>query len=212
MRLRAQPPARLGVLVGDAVHNLRAALDHVVYELASANHGEGDLPAEVAEKLQFPVVYERTGRGGKTPGERFDTSARQKLAGCPRAVFDLIEAEQPYHKGSAYTDHPLWQLGQLDNYDKHRTLTVTAPALGVGTFVGVRGDVRPSVTFWHAGGAVEDGQALVTYSHADEGARAFFRREIRFAAPTPIDGSVEETLATLTSYVSNLVGTLATHL
>lgn len=34
IRLKERPPVRLGLIVGDAVHNLRAALDHLATNLA----------------------------------------------------------------------------------------------------------------------------------------------------------------------------------
>jgi hypothetical protein len=202
------------VFIGDAVHNLRAALDHVVYELASVHHGTGPLPPKMARDSGFPILkWSPPVKGGETPQQRFDNTARTKLAGCPKEVHALVEAEQPYHEGEAYARHPLWQLSRLDNYDKHRTLPVTAAAIR-GPFVGVRGDVEPRVTFWSAGGRVQDGQALVVYSHAAEGARAYITREVWFGEPAPIAGSssVEDTLGTLTAYVSDLARALAAHL
>jgi hypothetical protein len=39
VRLAGSPPARLSLVVGDAVHNLRAALDHAVYDAAYQRAG-----------------------------------------------------------------------------------------------------------------------------------------------------------------------------
>src|SRR5690348_1449661 len=40
----AAPPVRLGVIVGDITHNLRSALDHLVYELAGRRGGGTQFP------------------------------------------------------------------------------------------------------------------------------------------------------------------------
>jgi hypothetical protein len=35
----------------------------------------------------------------------------------------IIKALQPYNRGTAYRDDPLWQLNELSNIDKHRVPT-----------------------------------------------------------------------------------------
>jgi len=46
--VRKEPPRDLAPVIGDSVHNLRSALDHLVYELSSTT---------VREKIntQFPI-------------------------------------------------------------------------------------------------------------------------------------------------------------
>src|SRR5688572_11329470 len=46
--VREQPPLDLGPIIGDAVHDIRSALDHLVYELAPPNVRSKD-------KTQFPI-------------------------------------------------------------------------------------------------------------------------------------------------------------
>src|SRR5689334_16234875 len=52
LRSKRQPPLdapiHLGIVVGDALHNLRSALDHLVWQLAVIGTGPG-------ERNQFPI-------------------------------------------------------------------------------------------------------------------------------------------------------------
>jgi hypothetical protein len=107
------PVVELGLLVGDFLHNLRSALDHLAYELAAAY--TKPLPPKAAETCEFPVFWKRP----------MDARQEQSKIGCihPDAV-NLIKAIQPYHKGTKYTGDPLWILNELERIDKHRTLHV----------------------------------------------------------------------------------------
>src|SRR5712691_9345056 len=48
------PLQRWALLVGDCVHNLRSALDHMIYSIAIKASGLN--PPPDAEKLMFPIV------------------------------------------------------------------------------------------------------------------------------------------------------------
>src|SRR5687767_9529658 len=50
-RQPTRPPARLAVIAGDAIHNMRAALDYVVWQLVIAN---GQKPRAGAGGNSFP--------------------------------------------------------------------------------------------------------------------------------------------------------------
>jgi hypothetical protein len=107
------PVVELGLLVGDFLHNLRSALDHLAYELAAAY--TKPLPPKAAETCEFPIFWR----------EPMEARQEQSKIGCihPDAV-KLIKAIQPHHKGSNYTEDPLWILNELERIDKHRTLHV----------------------------------------------------------------------------------------
>jgi hypothetical protein len=115
-----EPDPQISLLFGDAVHNMRSALDHLVYELVASNQ---DRPAGVPNhKTMFPICDTRT---------RFQTQAhrRGRITGVPVDACAVIERAQPFHRREAGQDHrvhPLWVLNQLDNIDKHRRLTLTA--------------------------------------------------------------------------------------
>ena len=100
------------LMVGDFIHNVRSALDHLVFQLAQL-HGA---PAAAADKTTFPVCLTK---------KAFDNISKSKLVPfiSPAALAE-IEKFQPYSTGDAEQD-VLWVLSKLDIIDKHRLLIVT---------------------------------------------------------------------------------------
>jgi len=119
------PIVQLGLFIGDFLHNLRSALDHLAYELAVAyTH---PLPDRAAETSEFPIFW-------KGP---MDARQEQAKIGCvhPNAA-KLINAIQPHHKGSKYKEDPFWILNELERIDKHRTLHLGVHELTKNDIVG----------------------------------------------------------------------------
>lgn len=111
-----KPPRRWGAIIGDCVHNMRSALDHMVWQLSG---GGGIAPAHA----EFPIFvdevkyYERTNQGKPRRG-----SGLSKIEGIEsNDVRALIEGLQPFHAHDP-TRHPLWVIHDLDRFDKHRAL------------------------------------------------------------------------------------------
>ena len=118
---REAPPEDWPLLAGEAIQNLRAALDHMVY---AASGGRS--------RTQFPIFTD--------PCE-FQVLGSRMLQGVPEPTTATIEEAQPYR---SYPPDPaqtmLEQLRMLSNLDKHRTLATIASAVvreGVGTSKGV---------------------------------------------------------------------------
>jgi hypothetical protein len=121
------PDPTLGLVLGDLVHNLSAALDHSIYGLSVARAGRA-LSDRERRTIAFPIHvdaadFEKQGR----PKLRFLTPQQQAV----------IVGAQPFHgpTETARLNHPLEVLRELWNADKHRALLlVTAqPELyGVG--------------------------------------------------------------------------------
>lgn len=111
----SEPPPGISLNVGDAVHNLRSALDHLVCQLAiAAGHGSA------CSHTQFPVFRNDSAKNRTTIGRR--------LNGLTPAARAEIEALQPYKRTPlAPESDPLWMLSELDNVDKHRILVVVYP-------------------------------------------------------------------------------------
>jgi hypothetical protein len=124
MKVLNPPPERLRTIIGDCLHNLRSALDNLAYELAVAHQG-GPLPEPYDRWSEFPVFGERP----------MSTDARKRKIGCihPKAQV-VIRRLQPYQRGERYTLHPLWQLHQLSNFDKHRLPHITLLANVAGSY------------------------------------------------------------------------------
>ena len=89
-------------IVGDAVNNLRSALDYLVYELA--NHNEG---REIAN-TQFVVT--------KCP-KAFERQKKTRLRGLTERQVGIIRKLQPFN-GVQWTE----LLVDISNPDKHRHL------------------------------------------------------------------------------------------
>jgi hypothetical protein len=112
------PPARWGALVGDCVHNLRSALDHIVWALSGGNR-------YAPQHAEFPIFenpfkfFERTKKGEPARG-----SGIWKIAGVvPDEARAIIEGLQPFNRPQPER-HPLWIIHELDRFDKHRALHV----------------------------------------------------------------------------------------
>lgn len=146
---RAWPvPDKLSLLVGDAVHGLRCALDHLIYQLAWVHtHGQGPF-----KNLYFPG-----GSDAMKFSKRLKEASEHKAATGgivqrlrPEAI-KAIEAIEPYEGGRGRI---LWHIHQLDIIDKHRSLVTAAlsnPTLsmppnmiaGYAKSVGVEGRYTP---------------------------------------------------------------------
>jgi len=110
INIKADPPARLGVILGDFVQNLRASLDHLVWQLVILN---GRMPNR---DVSFPIwrtAGEAAGKGEQRLG---------RLRSDHRAAVELL---QPHHAGNRVEDHGLAILAWLSNTDKHRVLHPT---------------------------------------------------------------------------------------
>lgn len=100
-RIRVPMPAPLSPMIGDVVHNLRSALDVMMFELIS------DDPRVKLRSIEFPFRKSENGTATGIKCLRF----------APRFA-ELAEAWQPYPRGK----YRLHALHDMWNTDKHRTL------------------------------------------------------------------------------------------
>jgi hypothetical protein len=133
------------LLIGDAVHNLRSALDHIAYRLAhdgyEAQNPGGTIPIGHQRRIMFPVVA--FSNDERLSVEDFYTKVIVgQLRYVPSAAAACIEALQPYKRSAADPGaDPLWVVNDLDVIDKHRKLHTTAiahPLRGIQATVGDR--------------------------------------------------------------------------
>ena len=103
LRVKEEIPYSLSTIIGDAVGNLRAALDYVIYQLLDAKG------VEVSRHHYFPISPDAAG---------FETSYQAKVKGVGDEAESLIKALKPYKGG---TDG-FWHLNELCRTDKHRLL------------------------------------------------------------------------------------------
>jgi hypothetical protein len=119
-------PTEWPAIIGDAINNLRSALDHLMWNLVLLN---GNSPGR---NTQFPIV---------TSGNGYDGESCRMTGGASSKHIAEIKGLQPYHRTGAEKTHPLFWLNQLSNFDKHRVLllseiAVTSGGLGIGAMRG----------------------------------------------------------------------------
>jgi hypothetical protein len=101
-------PDPIALMLGDALYNLRAALDYLAQELVVA---AGNEPSG---QTAFPIF--------DTADEYWERMGR-KVKGMRQSAIEAINRIQPYEGGFS---HALWQLHRLNNIDKHRVLLTIA--------------------------------------------------------------------------------------
>lgn len=110
--IRAEPPIELSLILGDALHNMRSALDLVFCQLVEANN----LIVACGDSFPVHATRDRYEPGGK----------RQIKARVSPEAFEIIDSLNPYRGGN----DALWTLHKLDIVDKHRTILTAAAAFG----------------------------------------------------------------------------------
>jgi hypothetical protein len=109
---------RWGAIMGEIVHDLRSALDQLVWQLVILNDGTPD------NGHSFPICTEKPAQGFGVEMRREWTDKRKRrhhgpLFGVSDDALALIDGGQPYKGGNSEL---LGQLHVLWNTDKHRTL------------------------------------------------------------------------------------------
>lgn len=114
-------PLRWSSILGDAIHNYRSVLDHLMWQLARANLPAGDEPPNT---VQFPIVSDQA----RWPEQAF------RVKSLSERHRHMIESLQPYHRGpwlgAGPPVNPLENLRDLSNIDKHRFVVVTVYGAG----------------------------------------------------------------------------------
>jgi hypothetical protein len=139
--IRHAPPVEAwGVRIGEIVHDLRSALDHLVWQLTIANgHVPPPFPLGTGDQWRrtgFPITDSSSGfgaldrRGGITSKPR--SGGINGLWGVRDRLRTEIQRLQPWccRKHPERTD--LWKLQELWNIDKHRTVVAVG---SVGRFI-----------------------------------------------------------------------------
>ena len=108
-----ETPLRWSVILGEFLHNVRSALDHLARELVIANGGKP------SRDTAFPV-YDTE--------DNFKGGAGSKIAGMETDAKAVIQELQPFNE---WPEHPrqttLWQINDLRNIDTHRLLHLSDP-------------------------------------------------------------------------------------
>jgi hypothetical protein len=120
IHIKEEMPSTWGLVIGDVLTNLRAALDHAVFGHAAACADAAGTPLTNRQEkdLNFPIVTIAT----DWPNQQ----GRLALLVDP-AVLAVIEKWQPFNQQEVPPDwHPLAVLNALVNRDKHREVRVVS--------------------------------------------------------------------------------------
>jgi hypothetical protein len=109
VRVRAPVPEEFGAVIGDVIHNARAALDLLIWQAVEANGGTPGKPT------CFPIAKDEPS---------YQKTRANALAGASADVFTLMDGLKPYAGGN----DQLWRLHNLDILDKHRVLVPVGAA------------------------------------------------------------------------------------
>jgi hypothetical protein len=104
------PEIEWGIIIGDAVHCLRSALDQLVSGLWT-DTTDG--------KTRFPICRSE---------KEWITEAPAMYWSVPQPLVAIFDRAQPYHCGNKADDHPLAILNALWNFDKHKAIPAVALA------------------------------------------------------------------------------------
>ncbi|MGA2624481.1 MAG: hypothetical protein ABSF91_11550 [Bacteroidota bacterium] len=104
-----QLPPELGAIIGDAIHNIRSALDLLAWQLVTAGGGQPN------NHTFFPISRTQAS---------FEQTMQQCLAGASTRALRFIKRLKPWLGGNK----TLVQLHSLDIVDKHRMILVVGTA------------------------------------------------------------------------------------
>jgi hypothetical protein len=105
-------PDSWGLITGDVLTNVRAALDHAIYP-----HVRRTAPTFSPRRIQYPIF------------DSADDFAAKTVRWFSPEVRGVVEESQPYHFDDP-GEHPLRMLRELVNIDKHRELLVATYSVG----------------------------------------------------------------------------------
>jgi hypothetical protein len=104
-------PPKIALIAGDALHNLRSALDYLVVQFYTTGKFRSGMSN--ITKIRFPIF--RT-------SDSYETKFAGEIEGSDKCVENAIRATKPYKGGN----NDLWALHELDIIDKHRMLLTAA--------------------------------------------------------------------------------------
>jgi len=120
LKMGPVPTVRWGLTFGDAIHGLRGALDHAVWQMVLRDHGGPPESERDRNRIQFPI---------------YNSPEAFEKATVLRYVSDgsrtILKEAQP-HPGGNF--HPLQVIAALSNDDKHRLLIPGMCAFNEGTY------------------------------------------------------------------------------
>lgn len=116
VRVLRQPPLRISAIVGEIVHDLRSALDHLAWQLTE--------PTRRGRDTGFPIFSSAWG-----PGETSEAQFLARVEGMSPDAVAVIQRLQPRQPGPPVDEQNLLgRLHRMNLEDKHRLLNVLGGA------------------------------------------------------------------------------------
>lgn len=112
-----------GLILGDMVHNLRSALDHLVWQLVLLN---GEKPRR---QNQFPIIGTEP-EYWEVAQNRSESVRDRMLAGVSETHRAFIDVIQPFNRGDETMKTALSLLSTISNADKHRVVYASLALVG----------------------------------------------------------------------------------
>ncbi len=206
VHIEREPPRVLGLIAGDFVGCLRAALDHIVEQMSFDN------AERLVEQTCFPICSESRYWDGAD-----SRASKRCVAGLTEDQRAIVHGLQPYkRRGANWINDPLWTLKELSDWDKHRMINIAEwfVASPRGIHLEARQD---AVVDWfevrYARGPVVDGTVLAEgmFTITGPNPRVYVKdtlalHEVFAESPLPCSGErFWETLEMLLGYVQGTV-------
>lgn len=121
IRVKKQIPEKMAPIIGDAIHNLRSALDILACDLVRLNGGN-------TKNVYFPIAASANDLETAIKERHVDRAAKD--------VVDIIRSLKPYKGGNDL----LWAVHDLDITDKHKLLIPMAHFAGIPNLTVATGD------------------------------------------------------------------------
>jgi hypothetical protein len=187
-------PLELSLALGDALHNLRAALDYLAWQLVLASDGKPD------RNTYFPIRKSRP----NTKPDQHGIDLPDIRPGLNLDIRQVLDKVQPYHRSDP-GHHQLALLHDADIADKHHALLVTT-GIDIGSTFWV-GGFEPR---WFGTGPFEDGADMCWFTGLTAEESDHWRPSIAFVVAvegikSPWARDVDGLLVRLLDYVENIV-------
>ena len=198
-----EPPQFWSVIVGDALQNMRSALDHLVWGLWPA-----EFRAEFERSIYFPIYRDETAffqTSAKSPSGYSFRSGMHKIHKIGTKARTAIQELQPYKRRNPDEDW-LWILNELARVDRHQGLSlIGAFADTIGQSWRKRGarawkfDVSIIERTWVQTGPFEDGAKIGHFNFTEPDMDVYFKASPFVAFRDAGPASDRNVLGTLTS-------------
>ena len=107
-----EPPAALGLLLGNVVNDYRSALDHLAWFIYQRGALAGKITPSAETRVQFPIYDTR---------DEFNDNLGRRLPGARPADRAIVRRYQPYLRGKRMQPRMiLARIRDLGRIDKHR--------------------------------------------------------------------------------------------